>query len=78
LSAIIYTIVTWYLYKVELELGTEAIRYLDNSYWADRYLLPSIFYWVGLLEHTPQVLTKYESDPSQADDIPIESFVAQI
>ena len=35
----------------EWRLGTDAIRYLDNSYYLDPYMYPSILYLIGFLKH---------------------------
>ena len=39
------------LYYAEYYWGTEAIRYLDNDYYADERLLPSLLYVFGLIDH---------------------------
>lgn len=59
----------------EWRLGTDAIRYLNNNYYADPRLLPSLLYLFGILDHEewPESQT-YESDP-EADydeDVVIE------
>jgi hypothetical protein len=36
----------------EWRLGTDAIRHLDNGYWADARLYPSILYLFGIMDHT--------------------------
>ena len=41
----------WMFSYGEFRLGTDAIRYLDNNYWMDPRLLPSMLYIFGLLEH---------------------------
>ena len=47
-----YLFVATVLYTIEFNYGTSAIRYLDNDYYLDPKLLPSIFYLVGLTEHS--------------------------
>lgn len=51
LSAVFYSVGAIFFYSLEFEYGTDAIRYLNNDYWADPHLYPSIFYWIGMLEH---------------------------
>jgi len=57
----------------EYLLGTDAIRYLNNNYYADEHLLPSLFYIFGLVEHEEWPESeKYESDPDAEDDMVID------
>ena len=60
---------------MEYDYGTQAIRYLNNDYYADEKLLPSIFYLLGLAEHQEKVKYEFESDPSVIDDLPIDQFI---
>ena len=71
-----YSIFAFGLWKAEYEYGTQAIRYLNNDYYMDEHLVPSIFYLLGLAEHQEQVKFDFESDPSQVDDLPIDQFIA--
>ena len=44
----------WLVYifaSLEVYYGTDAIRWLDNDYYADPYLKPSLFYLLGLAKH---------------------------
>ena len=62
-------------FNVEHNSGTDAIRYFDNSYYADEKLNPSLLYIFGILKHepTPEEFV-FEAGDDQADDIPIENF----
>ena len=40
-----------YFFKVELELGTKAIRYIKPDYYKDELLLPSVLYLLGVVQH---------------------------
>jgi len=72
LSAVVYSLVAYELYAIDFYYGTDAIRYLNNGFWADPHLYPSIFYWIGMLEHKSQPENK--RDGSQKDDIPLEGI----
>ena len=37
--------------RLEVLYGTSALRYLNNDFYADRYLVPSLFYVFGLTDH---------------------------
>ena len=63
------------MYKIEYENGTDAIRYLNNGYYADKYLLPSVLYLTGIVRHREKKeYITYTPDGSQGDDIPIEGI----
>ena len=53
LSTALYTFLGYLFWDADRKHGTEAIRYLDNGYWGDPYLYPSLFYMVGWLKHVP-------------------------
>mmetsp|Transcript_20107 Transcript_20107/g.24779 ORF Transcript_20107/g.24779 Transcript_20107/m.24779 type:complete len:87 (+) Transcript_20107:520-780(+) len=59
----------------EWRLGTDAIRYFDNSYYVDTRLYPSLLYIFGLMEHEDQVdYRKFESDETADQDIAVEDL----
>ena len=67
----------WMVYvfaSLEVYYGTDAIRWLDNDYYADPYLKPSLFYLLGISEHEYWDEVEYKPDDTQSDDIPIEEF----
>ena len=59
----------------EYRLGTDAIRYLDNDYYLDPYLLPSVLYLVGFEHHIerPEIMddARHESEFGE-DEYPEE------
>ena len=73
-SVIFYFVFSLLTYFVYYTYGTAAIRYLNNDYWADEYLLPSILYRLGLVKHQIDYQFDYYSDPTAVDDIPIENW----
>lgn len=70
-----YSIVAYTMFKAEYNYGTQAIRYLNNDYYIDEKLLPSVLYVIGFANHVEKVDTDYESDSSQAEDVPIDEIV---
>ena len=78
LSFLGYSLVAFGFWKSEYDHGTEAIRYLNNDYYLDEKLLPSVFYLLGLAKHKEKVTWNFESDPTQADDIPIDQFITNL
>ena len=67
----------WMVYvfaSLEVYYGTDAIRWLDNDYYADPYLKPSIFYLLGISKHVYWDEVEYAPDDTQSSDIPIEEF----
>jgi len=72
MSFVSYSFIAYYLWRAEYEFGTEAIRYLNNDYYKDPKLLPSILYLLGMREHKVTDELTYETDPSVIDDIPID------
>ena len=77
-----YGAVGLYFLNIEMNLGTDAIRAVDPTYFKDELLLPSILYLLRIVKHKTESETTdefdFESDPSMADDIPIEEFHAVI
>ena len=69
-----YSIFAFGMWKAEYDYGTQAIRFLNNDYYADPKLMPSILYLLGVIQHQEKVQYDFESDPSQVDDIPIDIF----
>ena len=67
-------LVGYWWYYIDYSQGTNAIRYLNNSWYADPVLYPSWFYAIGLVLHETQTYDEYESDKTQDEDIPIESI----
>lgn len=74
LSVLVYAPAAYWFFKVEYEQGTNAIRYIDPSYYSDPVLLPSLLYVFGIREHA--IDTKIESDDSQSDDVIIDQFMS--
>ena len=59
----------------EFRLGTDALRYFDNEYWADEFLYPSLLYFIGVLEHQDRPRSAgFENSDSADKDIEIEQF----
>ena len=57
--------------------GTDAIRYLNNDYWADPYLIPSFLYSWGFAQHKDPNSFNYDdfdSDNAGDEDIPLEDW----
>ena len=51
LGLFVYLMLAWIFAFGEWYLGTDAIRYLDNDFYTDEYLYPSLLYLFGLMEH---------------------------
>ena len=69
-SLISYLIFTWMFYVGEWRLGTDAIRHLDNDFYLDPRLYPSLFYGIGLLSHRPKPIKEIvDEDTTQGEDI---------
>ena len=66
----------YWAFRVEYELGTDAIRYLKPDYYSDPVLLPSALYLIGIREHEIDTRYEYESDESSNDDIIIDQFLS--
>ena len=64
LSAGGYTFVAFLMFRIETKFGTDMLRYLDNGYYADETLLPSLLYLFGIIDHVYQDDTVYEADAS--------------
>jgi len=55
----------WMFSFGEWRLGTDAIRYLDENYYADTRLYPSMLYLLGFMDHEYKPENEeFESDPS--------------
>ena len=54
----------------EYRLGTDAIRFLDNDYYLDPYLLPSILYLVGFEHHIerPEIMDDASHENELGED----------
>jgi len=50
----LYCNFAWMFSYGEWRLGTDALRYLDNDYYADKRLYPSLLYLFGLMDHEDQ------------------------
>ena len=50
-----YIVFATILYMIEYNYGTDAIRYLDNDYYLDPKLVPSLFYLAGLTKHIEEI-----------------------
>ena len=48
LSLGFYLFAAYFMYFTEYKYGTDALRFLDNNYYADSHLLPSLFYILGI------------------------------
>ena len=72
LSAVGYFLFAFFSYRNDYFFGTQAIRYLDNEYYSDPYLVPSVLYLFGLRSHKESELKQTKSDPSHVDDKPID------
>lgn len=67
-GALLYTSCSVVFFLNELKVGTDALRFLYQHYWDDRYLLPSFLYLIGILEHKDRPTDYgYESDESKSD-----------
>ena len=47
-SFIGYSVAAYYFFRIEYRQGTDAIRYIDNEYYSDPVLLPSLLYIFGI------------------------------
>ena len=72
ISFVGYSFAAFGFFKAEYNYGTDAIRYLNNDYYKDPVLLPSVLYLIGLVEHKVTDEPTYDSDESQIEDIPID------
>ena len=54
----------------EWRLGTDAIRFLDNDYYADPRLYPSLLYLFGIMDHEeqPEEIHFNHNDPTLHQD----------
>ena len=77
ISFVGYSIIGYLFLGLEYEYGTEAIRYLNNDYYKDPYLLPSILYLLGFRKHKVTDSPTFDQ-PSVIDDIPIDKFYSTI
>ena len=50
-SFFFYTWMAYVFASLEVYYGTDAIRWLDNDYYADPRLIPSLAYLLGFAEH---------------------------
>ena len=48
LSLGFYLFAAYFMYSTEYNYGADALRYLDNNYYADPHLLPSLLYITGI------------------------------
>lgn len=72
ISFVGYTVGAGILYWLEYKNGTDAIRYVDNSYYADPHLLPSVFYWLGIAKHQTYQEKRFlfDDDVGETPDTP--------
>ena len=69
-----YMYLTWIGFYGDWRLGTDAIRYLDNDYYADPRLYPSLFYLFGIMSHEYwEEEQNFENDPTAEEDVIIEN-----
>lgn len=73
-----YFLFAFFSLRNDYFFGTQAIRYLDNEYYSDPYLVPSALYLFGLRSHKESEIKKTESDPTHVDDTPIDNFLVNV
>lgn len=54
----------------EWRLGTDALRHLDNGYWADARLYPSLIYLFGIMDHTSWPEDPFDKKEEKKSSIP--------
>ncbi len=70
IGCILYLVMASMFVWGEYRLGTDAIRFLDNDYYLDPYLLPSILYVVGFEHHIerPEIMDDASHESELGED----------
>lgn len=73
---LVWIILNWIVYDIQITVGTEAINYLKyNDEYYDEFLRPSLFYFLKWIYHTPRSEEEneyYQGGQSQSENLQIE------